>query len=44
MHFLCGEEWKAFGEIEAHLMSEDGDGACACAVFLAMTFGKDLFN
>ena len=34
VQFLGGDERKAFGQIEAHLMAEDRKRAGACAVVL----------
>ena len=40
VQLLCGQAWETVLKVEAHLMSEDADGARAGSVILSCAFGK----
>jgi len=41
MEFFCGKKRETFTEVEAHLVTEDTDSACACAVAFLRSIVED---
>jgi len=42
VNFFGSQQWKTFGQIETHLVTEHGDGASTCAVGFLGTVLKNM--